>query len=163
MDINDYLIDPRELDWHKLLDTWTWLVSGDFEVWLMNRFGDLFLIFDDGSIHMLDIGAGAIERLADSREEFFAKADQGGNGSDWFMIPLVTQLVASDMTLGEGECYSFKQPPILGGEYDVENSYVIPIEGHFHFYGSIHKQIKDLPDGAKVEIKMVDPREEGDV
>lgn len=156
MNINDYLIDPRELDWHSLFETWTWLLEGEFEVWLMNRFGDLFLIYDDGSVNMLDVGGGAIERLADSRDDFATKVDEDGNGSDWFMVPLVNQLVACGQTLEEGECYSFQQPPVLGGQYTIDNCRISALQKHYRVYGSIHEQIKDLPDGAEVEIEIED-------
>jgi Domain of unknown function (DUF1851) len=43
------------------------------------------------------------------------------------MIPLVDQLLAAGVTLKKGECYSFKQPPVLGGDYTVENTCVLPI------------------------------------
>jgi hypothetical protein len=32
----------------------------------------------------------------------------------------------------------------------------LSIEQHFVYHGDIHKQIKDLPDGTTVEIKVVD-------
>ncbi len=50
MSIHDYLIDHRGQDWPSLFAEWTWLVPKQFTVWLMNRFGDLFLVFDDGSV-----------------------------------------------------------------------------------------------------------------
>ena len=42
----------------------------EFSVWLMNRYGDLFVILPDGSIHMLDVGGGSLTRLAESRDDF---------------------------------------------------------------------------------------------
>jgi hypothetical protein len=38
----------------------------------MNRFGDLFLAYKDGSVHMLDVGSGTVKRIADSRDDFRA-------------------------------------------------------------------------------------------
>ena len=69
MSIHDYLIDHRGLDWPSLFAEWTWLVPTQFAVWLMNRFGDLFLVFDDGSVHMLDVGGGSLEQVANTRAE----------------------------------------------------------------------------------------------
>jgi hypothetical protein len=154
MSIHDYLIDHRGLDWPSLFAEWTWLVPKQFTVWLMNRFGDLFLVFDDGSVHMLDVGGGSLEQVANTRDDFQAKVDEDENANVWFMIPLVDQLLAAGMTLKKGECYSYKQPPVLGGDYTVENTCVLPIAEHYGAYGSIQNQIKDLPDGTQVVLNV---------
>jgi hypothetical protein len=155
MSIHDYLIDHQRFDWPSLFAEWTWLVPNTFTVWLMNRFGDLFLVFEDGSVHMLDVGRGSLEQVAKSREDFRAKVDEDENANDWFMIPLIDQLVAAGITLKQGECNSYKQPPVLGGDYTVANTCVLPITEHYGAYGSIHNQIKDLPDGSQVVVKVV--------
>jgi len=56
----------------------------------------------------------------------------------------------------EGQLYSYKILPIIGGDYSVDNFEPMDIEVHFSFTGQIHKQIKDLPSGTKVEFKIVD-------
>ena len=70
------------------------------------------------------------------------------------MIPLVDRMVAAGVTLPEGKCYGYCKPPVLEGDYTVNNSFVISIEEHFSFHATIHQQIKDLPDGTKVVIKF---------
>lgn len=153
MRVQDYLIDHRSFDWPALLAEWTWILPSKFTVWLMNRFGDLFLVFDNGSVQMLDIGAGSLTQVACSRDDFRVKVDEDDNGNDWFSIPLVDQLVVAGITLCEGQCYSYKLPPVLGGDYSSENACVSPIAEHYGAFGSIHRQIKDLPDGTQVVIK----------
>ena len=66
-ELSNYTIDHSSVDWPDLLATWAWLVPAQFRVWIMNRYGDLFLQFEDGSVNMLDVGRGSLERLADSR------------------------------------------------------------------------------------------------
>ena len=156
MSIYDYLIDQRGLDWPSLLDEWTWLVPATFTVWMMNRFGDLFLVFDDGSVQMLDVGGGTLTSVAESRDDFADKMDEGDNANQWLMIPLIDRLVANGITLSEGQCYSYKQPPVLGGGYTVENTCVLPFREHFGFYGSIHRQLKDVSDGTQVVLRMTE-------
>jgi hypothetical protein len=153
--ILDYLIDHQDFDWAALFAEWTWLVPNRFTVWLMNRFGDLFIVFDDGSVHMLDVGCGTLKQVANSCEEFKVKLDEDDHANNWFMIPLVDELVAAGITLHEGQCYSYKKPPVLGGYYTLQNSCVLPIVEHYGAYGSIHNQIKDLPDGSEVVIPVV--------
>ena len=155
MSVHDYLIDHNGFDWSSLFENWAWLVPKQFTVWLMNRFGDLFLVFEDGTVHMMDVGRGTIEQVADSRDHFGNKIDEDNNANNWLMIPLIDQLVKTGITLKEGRCYSYKQLPILGGDYTVENACVLPIKEHLEVCGSIHQQLQNIPDGTEVVIKVV--------
>ena len=155
MNVHDYLIDQSGLDWQALLAEWHWLLPPEFRVWLLTRTGDLFISFPDGSIHMLDVGAGKLNREAASRDEACTKIDEPGIANDWLMIPIVDQLIAAGHVLGAGQCYSYRMLPVLGGTYKADNRIVLPIREHFGAWGSIHRQIADLPEGAKVVINPV--------
>lgn len=155
MNVHDYLIDHSGFDWQSLLQEWHWLLPPEFCVWLLTRVGDLFITFPDGSIHMLDVGAGQLLRVAQSRDEFCTKIEEPGVADDWLMIPIVNQLVISGALLGPGQCYSFRQLPVLGGTYTADNRMVFPIREHFGAWGSVQRQISDLPDGSHVVIKPV--------
>ena len=87
MSIHDYLIDQSGKDWSELLSGWSAVLPPPFTVWLVNRFGDVFAVFEDGSVHMLDVGTGVIQRVADSRDDFATQMDVGDNASNWLMIP----------------------------------------------------------------------------
>src|SRR4029079_5170484 len=87
--VHDYLIDHTGFDWPRLLAEWAWLLPPEVTVWLMNRFGDLFLILEDGSVQMLDVGGGTLTRLADDRGDFCRRVDEGDHANQWFTIPLV--------------------------------------------------------------------------
>jgi len=154
MSLHDYLIDHKGFEWNALFAEWTWLLPNEFTVWLMNRFGDMFLIFEDGAVYMLDIGGGTLTQVASCRDDFQTKVDEEDNANDWFLIPLVDQLVAAGIALKEGECYSYKLPPVLGGDYTVTNTCVLSVAEHLRAYGSIHNQIKDVPDGTQVVLKV---------
>src|SRR5260370_26503550 len=93
MSVHDYLIDHNGFDWPHILSPWAWLLPVQLTVWLMNRYGDLFLVFDDGMVQMLDIGTGTLKCVAVNREEFSTKIDEGNNANEWLMIPLVDRLV----------------------------------------------------------------------
>lgn len=155
MTVKDYLIDHRDFDWGSLLSEWVWLLPQEsFTVWLMNRFGDLFIVHEDGTISHLDTGSGTLERVAENQDHFCERIDEDGNADDWLMIPLVDQMVEKGLVLSEGRCYSFRTLPVLGGEYAYENIVTLPIAEHFGVCGSIHWQIKDLTDGAKVKLRI---------
>jgi hypothetical protein len=151
----DYLIDQSGIDWAHVLKPWAWLLPSEFTLWLVNRFADLFLVLPDGTIHMLDVGAGSLETVADSRDDFCAKIDADDNANQWLMIPLVDRMVAAGIGLPPGHCYGFKKPPVLGGQYTVENCGPLPIGDYLGAYGSIHEQLRDVPDGSEVVLKIV--------
>ncbi|HEX4612513.1 MAG TPA: T6SS immunity protein Tdi1 domain-containing protein, partial [Urbifossiella sp.] len=88
--------------------------------------------------------------------EFCARIDEGTTAHEWLMIPLVDQLVAAGVVLAPGTCYGFKTPPVLGGEYAVDNVGPLPIPDYLGAYGSIHKQLRDLPDGTQVVLEVTD-------
>jgi len=56
----------------------------------------------------------------------------------------------------EGRCYCFKVPPALGGTYDANNIAAISLKELIAFSGDIAEQIKDVPDGGKVEFKWIE-------
>jgi hypothetical protein len=154
MNVHDYIIDHRGIDWTSVLQPWSWLLPATFTVWIMNRFGDLFVVLDDGTVHMLDVGCGTLTKVAESRDEFVNRVDEGDNANQWLMIPLIDRLVANGVTLREGECYGYKRPPIIGGDYTVENTCVVSIPEHYAVHASIHNQTKDLPAGTWVKIEV---------
>lgn len=164
--VANYLIDQCGIDWPKALASWSWLLPPEFTLWFVNRFADLFLVLPDGTVQMLDVGAGTLSKLADSRDDFCARIDHDDNANQWLMIPLVDQMVAAGVVLQPGQCYGFKTPPVLGGEYTAENAGPLPVWDYLSGHGSIHEQLRDVPDGAQVVLQVVnkpaEPRAEAD-
>ena len=156
MNIHDYLIDQTGLDWSALLVEWRWLLPPEFSVWLFTRAGDLLITLPDGSIHLLDVGAGELRRVAASSDDACVKIDDPKVADDWLMIPVINQLVASGCRLGSGQCYSYRVLPVLGGNYTPEGRVLLPIREHFGAWGSLHRQIATLPDEAKIKIEITD-------
>jgi hypothetical protein len=152
MSIHDYIIDHAGFNWQTLLENWAWLVPEHFTLWIMNRFGDLFIVLDDGSVHMMEVGTGTLKKAAESRADFASRLNDDDNANEWLMIPLVDQLVTAGKTLSKGECYSYRVPPNLGGHHTVENMIVLPVANHYAGHGSIQKQIKDVPYGTEIRI-----------
>lgn len=153
--VNDYLIEQSGIDWPVVLSGWSWLLPSKFTLWLVNRFADLFLVLPDGSVHMLDVGAGVLNRVANSRDDFLTKIDESEIANEWLMIPLVDKLVAAGVSLEPGHCYGFKMPPIFGGQYTVENVGRLPIGDYLAGYGSIYEQLRNVPDGTQVVLNVV--------
>jgi hypothetical protein len=153
--LHDYLIDHAGIDWSTALHSWHWLVPREFTLWLVNRIADLFIVLPDGTVHMLDVGGGKLTKVAESQDEFGVKIDEDGNANNWLAIPLVDKLVAAGVILARGQCYAFKQLPILGGDYVVENFSPLGIADWLTACGSIHEQLRDVPDGTEVVLEVV--------
>ncbi len=153
MDINDYLLNHEGWQWRELLQGWKWLLPPRFTVWLVNRFGDLFIQLDDGSIHRLDICAGTFLQVAASRDEFCGLCGNPEQANDFLMMPLVDKLVAAERLLGPGECYSYHLNPAFGGDFTTGNVVVRSVIEHFAIFGPQHLLTKDIPDGTQVLFK----------
>ena len=147
-DIHDYLLE--DADWQAMLQAWAFALPAEFTMWFANRFGDPFLLYDDGSVHRLLIDLGRTEKLADNREAFAAAMD--AQADDWLALPLVDRCVAAGRTLAPGRCYGFKIPPVLGGSYGLDNIVTISITERLAWAADLQQQIADVPDGGKVRL-----------
>ena len=154
MNLTDYLLDQAGIDWATVLQPFHALLPPQVTIWLVNRYGDVVFVCDDESVQMLDVGGTALKRLADSRDQFASIMDDPGNGNDWLMIPLVDKCVAAGLLLQAGQCYSFRQPPLLGGDYTLANTTIMSLAEHYAFYGMLRDRTKDLPDGTKVHFRF---------
>ena len=154
MNINDYIIDQEGLDWSNLLSEWTWLLPDTFTPWIVNRLGDIVVVNENETISFFDIGAGSFQQIADSRETFIRLIDEADNANHWLAIPLVNRLVQAGMILKPKTVYGFKIPPMLGGKYDIENLEITDISVHYGLLGDLYGQMKDVPDGSKVTVKI---------
>ena len=152
MNINDYLLEHESWHWRELLQHWTWLLPPSFTVWMVNRFGDLFIRLDDGTIHHLDTGSGTLRQVAATRDEFCGICDDPEQANFFLMVPLVDELVAAGRTLGPGECYSYQLAPAFEGTFTPDNVVVRPIADHYNIFGPQHLLTKDIPDGTSIEF-----------
>jgi hypothetical protein len=151
---NDYLIDHSNFDWRSLLREWMWLIPADFNVLKMSKFGDLFMALGDERVYLLDVSAGTLTKVGESPQEFEQKVEEGDNAIAWFLVPLIDRLKERGLMLLDGQCYGLRQPTALGGKYSFQNICVVTITDYLGAYGSIHAQLKDVPYGTEIIIKV---------
>jgi len=152
MDVSDYLIDQSGKNWEALLIGWRDLLPSSFTVWFVNRFGDVIAVVDDGSVHLLDVGAGTFDRIASDREHFIEQIDNSESAHNWLAIPLVDQCVSAGLILGADRFYCYKIPPLLGGQYAIENVATISLEEHYSFLSDVWRQTRDLPERTPIRV-----------
>lgn len=153
MNPKDYLLEADGLDWAMLLADWEHLLPPELTVWFVNRFAEPIFVFEDGTVHRLDLDGGVVERLAESRDAFAAAADEGQNAERWFRSSEVDQALAAGLVLGPQECYGHAVPVVLGGACSAENTRVMEVAEKFAFLADVHRQIRNLPDGAQVRLR----------
>src|SRR5262245_14053477 len=100
MNIHDYLIDPRDKDWQKLLAYWIPPVPPDAALWLVNRLGEALFATADGAIHRLVVGTGIVERLAPDRTTMARLLDVRENADAWLRIGLIEGCRRAGIHLG---------------------------------------------------------------
>jgi hypothetical protein len=149
----DLTINFQDLDLEDIFSSWQWLLAGQKSLAILSKMGDMFLIGEDNRVNWLQTGVGTIDKVADSLEDFVQMLADEANVDNWFLPSLVEELIRVGKLLKNHEVYSFINPPILGGDYSVDNFMPVDISVHFAFAGQICEQVRNLPDGTKVNIK----------
>src|SRR5260370_25533592 len=140
-----------------MLSGWSEILPASFTVWLVNRFGDVVAVLDDGSVHLLDIGIGTFQHLAGNRKRFAELMNISKNANNWLAIPLVDRCVAAGLLVSPGRCYGYKIPPLLGGAYSVENVTTVDLAENYAVLAEIWRRAKDEADaGGKSAAGGVD-------
>jgi hypothetical protein len=151
--LSDLIKDTNKVDLEDICSGWQWCLLDMKAIALITCLGDMFFIGKDECIYRIVTGECHFEKVADSHYEF-EKLLNDEKFDEWLLPLLVEKLIQSGKILNENQVYSFKKPPVLGGEYALENMEPINMSVHFAFSGQICEQIKDLPDGTKVNIKF---------
>ena len=153
MPSNLVIDEPMDAD---VLHTWRWRVGSGASVVLLSRSGDAFFTDQSRAIFWLDTGVGKIESVAKSKSEFFDLLSDPTRRAELLLAPVVDRFVSENGPFPTGRCLGYKTLPIFGASYDGPNRVTFPVTEHFSVTGHIHEQIADLPEGGKVELRVVD-------
>jgi hypothetical protein len=137
---------------------WSWLVAEPWNPLVCSMVGGVFLEKPDGAVHWLDTGTGLVEEVASSRALFEEAVRTSPDlVGEWFLPPVIESLHAAGKKTGAGECYGFVILPVFAeGRYEVDNMFVIPVAEQFVGMAEVHRQLSKLPDGATVQVQVVD-------
>ncbi len=94
--------------------------------------------------------------IAENRDELDALSTNQEFLADWYMQALAETAKDKLDPLEEGRKYYLVIPNVLGGEYGISNIKTAPLVEIIQLSGDIRRQIKDLPDGAQVKLKVID-------
>jgi hypothetical protein len=133
-----------------LAKDWRWLIDVDRQTLLgISPFGDLLLQDDTGEISLLDINLGLVEYASTG------STDPASLFPIAFDDRIASGYRAFGYTLLPGQCYGYKVQAVTGGSLEVENVYIASVAEYISFMGDFHYQIKDIPDGGTIEIKVI--------
>jgi len=157
-DLQFLFIEPSSNDVADALDGWKWIGLEGLEPTAISTFGDIFFRAADGSIHHLDMIDGRLKPISASWAEFGDLVQDADNQNDLLLAGFVIAARKNGLILGAGQCYDFQKPPVLGGEMSIgnmeKNFFVVKV----HIAGQIHRQVKDLPPGTKINNVTIGDR-----
>ena len=137
-------------------DAWGWAGIDPVEVVRVNSFGNLLIRDAANKYWRICPEELSIEIVADDEAAFNSLLEDPDFAEDWTMRVVVQAAEQKLGSLGSGRVYCLKIPGVLGGRYEQSNYGTISIKELIRFAGDVAAQIKDLPDGARVEFKFVD-------
>jgi len=148
-------VDLSDLSSDDLLSDWRWLVPKGLTLRMVSALGDAFLDDASGKIYWLDTGGAELSRIADSPEHFDTLRQQPEQANLWFAPQLFGDILSSGRILKPGQCFSYKIPLTLGGEFQPSNFEPCNLSVHFSTLGQIQLKVKDLPVGTKISSVQV--------
>jgi len=135
---------------------WGWVGIMPTEVVGENDFGNLIVRDEDGKYWRLCPEDCYCKVIAANRAELDALSTDQAFLHDWYMSALVSLAIERCGPLADGRKYCLKIPGVLGGAYGGDNLATAPQEELVRFSGDLARQIKELPDGAQVTLRVVE-------
>jgi hypothetical protein len=118
-----------------------------------DAFGNQFCLHA-GRVCSFDAETGALETLGKTIEEWIERILADYEVLTGF--PLLHQWQVKHGAIPIGTRLMPKVPFVLGGQYALENLYVLNSVSGMKTRGNLARQIKDLPDGAQVEFRVIE-------
>lgn len=136
--------------------SWGWTGIKPVQVVKENPFGNLVIQDTNGKYWRLCPEEVSCEIIAESKLELDRLFEDRSFLDDWYMTPLVS--LAEDLCgpLTRNRKYHLRVPGVLGGEYGGSNLVTVDQIDQLRFSGDIGRQIRDLPDGSEIELKVVE-------
>jgi hypothetical protein len=119
-----------------------------------NAFRDLFLRDESGHVHQLDVAIGNLTKVADSEAQFRELALSVERQEEWFAVADEKAAIARGLEPNKTQCIGFSVPLVFAESGTSDTAYVADLYEHVSFLGDLNRQIADLPEGAKVRLRI---------
>ena len=138
------------------LEDWLWLPGlDDLAPLAVSAFGDVFLYSPDG-VWFLDTIEGRVTREWDHPAALEDALNTLEGQDRYLLLGLVQVATEAGLEPSDTEVLSFKVPPILGGAFEADNLEVSDLSVTLSIGGQIHRQLKELPPGARISGVSID-------
>ena len=135
---------------------WRWLCPQTVELVARNAFGDLYLKDEEGKVLRLDVAIGRLEQVANSEKEFRELAADADRRQEWFAEKDEQAAARRGLKASKTQCIAFKTPLVFAESGKPNNAYVADLYEQISFLGHLHRQLKDVPDGGKIQLKFTE-------
>jgi hypothetical protein len=133
----------------EALESWSWLpLAGKVPV-LATAFGDVILEDSEG-YWFLDAAGGRLDKIASNRDELKAKLSSPEGQDQYLLAGLAHAAETQGLKLAASEVFDFTQPPVLGGQFVIDNMQPKDFVVSLNISGQIHNQLRNLPPGTKI-------------
>jgi len=136
--------------------SWGWVGISPAEIVTENEFGNLIIKDVEDKFWRLCPEDVYCKIVADSIDDYNKLIQDDEFVNDWSMTIMVDEATKMLGALKEGYKYYLVIPGILNGEYTGGNIKTAPFIEIIKWSGELAKQIKDLPDGAEVKLRVMD-------
>lgn len=140
----------------EVKESWGWVGINPTEIVAENEFGNLIIKDSENQFWRLCPEDVYCEVIAKSIDDYNKLIIDDEFLNDWNMTVMVDEATEMLGALKEGYKYYLVIPGALNGEYSGSNIKTAPFVKIIRHSGALGKQIKDLPDGAKVNLKVLD-------
>ncbi len=135
---------------------WGWTGIDPVKVVAENEFGNLIVADREGKYWRLCPEDVYCKVIAQTDADYESLLKDTAYLEDWRMTNLVESAREALGELAEGRKYHLVIPGPLGGKYDISNIKTVPLLEMIGFSGDIGLQIRDLPDGEEIRLKVID-------
>ncbi len=143
----------EQIDVERLLANWRWLCPWTVTLLARNVFADLFLCDQGGRVFRLEVGSGKLTQIADSETAFRERANTADKREEWFAESDEHAARSRGLNLNDMQCIGFS-PPLVFAESSSAKPYVGDLYEYVAFLGDLHRQMAELPEGAKVRLQI---------
>ncbi len=144
----------EHLDVERLLVEWRWLCPKQMTLVARNVFGDLFLRDESGQVFRLDVAVGKLTEAAKSEAQFRELAETLEKREEWFKEADQEAAARRGLDPSATQCIGFSVPLVFAESGSPDTAYVVDLYEHVSFLGDLNQQISNLPDGAKVRLRV---------
>lgn len=136
-------------------DAWSWIGLDAVEIVATSAFGNYVARDAEGAYWRICPEELSCAKIANDEPAYTSLLGDDEFLVDWELENLVELAVKKFGTPPSDRCFCLKMPGVFGGRYVLDNVGTISRTELVAFAGDMAHQIVDVPDGARLELKII--------